>query len=84
MAPKKPQQRIELEWDEENIGHIAEHEVEPSEVEDVVQQRCYPTRAVNKSVRNGEERILLLGRTCADRHIFVVVTSVEKPAPSAR
>ena len=60
-----------FDWDEYNIGHIAEHNVRPSEFEEVM--RNDPIFQFQEE-RNGEQRILGLGHTNALRILFVVWT----------
>jgi len=43
----------EFEWDNENIGHIAKHQIAPCEAEQVVLNRPIDLEA---ELRNGEER----------------------------
>lgn len=58
-------------WDSANIGHIALHLVSPEEAEQVIANEPLD---LERQVRNGEERVLHLGVTSADRVLFVVVT----------
>lgn len=55
-----------LEWDEENIEHIARHNVLVSEVEEV----CYSRPLI---VRLRKDRWLVYGQTLAGRYLFVVI-----------
>jgi hypothetical protein len=61
----------ELEWDDENIQHIAHHSVNPQEVEDV----CF---GVHVSVREREQRYILSGQSAGGRYLNVVVERVGK------
>jgi uncharacterized DUF497 family protein len=63
-----------VEWDRLNLKHFDEHgRCRQREVEDVLQARCYPTRAVDLDREAGDEpRRLFYGRTCAGRHLAVV------------
>lgn len=61
----------ELEWDDENIGHIARHSVNPREVEDV----CF---GMHISERESGQRYILSGQTAAGRYLNVVVERVGK------
>ena len=45
---------VELEWDDENVGHITRHNVTPREVEDI----CYGLHISNKE---GKQRYILSG-----------------------
>ena len=60
-----------FDWDEENIGHIAKHNVVPEEAEQVVRNRPLDLEA---ELRNGEERIPHVGETDAGRILIVVST----------
>jgi uncharacterized DUF497 family protein len=62
---------MEFNWDSANIEHIARHDVEPEEAEQVVRNRPIDLDGV---LRNGEERTLHLGETDAGRVLFVVIT----------
>ena len=63
-----------VEWDRANLRHFDEHaRCRRREVEDVLQARCYPTRAVDLDRKKGDEsRRLFYGRTCAGRFLAVV------------
>lgn len=61
----------ELEWDDNNVQHIAQHEVTPEEVEDV----CF---GLHISAREGSQRYILSGRTSAGRYINVVIERIGK------
>ena len=61
----------ELEWDDENIGHIARHNVNPQEVEDV----CLGIHIIRKE---GNKRYILSGQTAAGRYLNVVIEHVGK------
>jgi uncharacterized DUF497 family protein len=56
----------DLNWDEENLDHIAAHTVEPDEVEDV----CYGSALIERA---SEGKHVLLGQTADGRYLFVVV-----------
>ena len=59
------------DWDEHNEGHIAAHHVEPREFEEVCANE--PIHIETRiDARSGEERVLELGHTNADREVFVV------------
>lgn len=60
-----------FDWDAANIAHIARHDIVPEEAEQVVETDPVDLELV---VRNGEERIVLLGATLSDRVLIVVVT----------
>lgn len=59
----------ELEWDDENIGHIALHGVNPQEVEDV----CFGLH-ISKSEK--KSRYILSGQTVGGRYINVVIERI--------
>ncbi len=61
----------ELEWDDENIEHVARHNVNPLEVEDV----CFGTHI---SEREGAQRWVLSGQSAAGRYLNIVVERVGK------
>lgn len=62
-----------LIWDDENVEHIAKHQVSPAEVEEV----CFGTeKVVLRAERAG--RYVVLGRTEAGRYLTVVVTAPHK------
>jgi hypothetical protein len=59
--------RIEgLQWDDENIKHIARHNVTPEEVVDV----CYGTHI---STRESGGRYILSGQSAGGRYLNVVI-----------
>lgn len=60
-----------LQWDDDNVGHIARHNVNPQEVEDV----CF---GVHISEREKEQRYILSGQTAGGRYLNVVVERVGK------
>ena len=62
-------------WDEENIGHLVRHDIEPEEAEQVTQNR---PADLGTELRNGEERIAQVGETDAGRILIVVTTMREK------
>ena len=61
----------ELEWDDQNIEHIARHNVGPQEVEDV----CF---GLHISQKAGDKRYILSGQSVGGRYINVVVEQVGK------
>ena len=62
----------EFEWDENNIDHIAKHQVFPDEVEDV----AFDDEPWVKKGR-GETRYML-GYTVAGRYLFIVYVLKDK------
>lgn len=61
----------ELQWDDENIEHIARHNVSPQEVEDV----CF---GFHISRKERGQRYILSGQTSGGRYINVVVERLVK------
>jgi uncharacterized DUF497 family protein len=59
----------DLQWDDENIGHTARHDVNPDEVEAV----CF---GLHVSERAGNQRYVLSGQTAAGRYLNVVIERV--------
>jgi hypothetical protein len=64
-----------FDWDEENVGHLARHEVTPDESEQVIQNRPVD---LGTELRNGEERVAQVGETDAERILIVVTTMKDK------
>ena len=61
-----------FEWDEHNSEHVAEHGLDPDDVEEaLIDPRRLGAPAYDV---NGEERRAVIGTTCAGRLLFVVVT----------
>ena len=58
-----------LEWDDENVEHIARHKVSPEEVEDV----CFGLHLKERQTR---QRYVLSGQTSAGRYVNVVVERI--------
>lgn len=65
-------QALNFEWDESNILHLAQHQIEPKDTEEVIKNR--PLELPPKEIRNGELRETLLGETDAGRILVVVIT----------
>ena len=61
----------ELEWDDENAGHIARHNVTPEEVVDV----CY---GLHLSEKAGGQRYILSGQSANGRYLNVVIERIGK------
>ena len=62
---------LEFDWDEQNIGHLARHQISPAEAEQVVINR--PVDLASE-LRNGEERVPHIGETNAGRILVLVTT----------
>lgn len=64
-----------VEWDSRNLRHFRMHgRCRRREVEDVLEARCHPTRAVDLDREADDEpRRLFHGRTCEGRYLAVVV-----------
>jgi uncharacterized DUF497 family protein len=58
--------QINLDWDDESVGHIDKHAIEPEEVEAV-----YLRRHLRERGRRG--RLYILGQTAAGRYLFIVL-----------
>ena len=61
----------ELEWDDENIDHIARHDINPQEVEDV----CF---GIHISRKEKDRRYILSGQSNVGRYLNVVIELVWK------
>jgi uncharacterized protein len=57
-------------WDDENISHLARHQISPSEAEQVIVNR---PADLSSELRNGEERFVQVGETDAGRILIVVI-----------
>lgn len=73
MAYTWCERRIALfDWDDANLEHIAEHDVEPEEAEEAVLDPKRVSRTAY--AREGERRYAVLGVTEDGRRLFVVFT----------
>jgi uncharacterized DUF497 family protein len=61
---------IEFDWDGANRNHLAAHDVQPDEFEQVFKYPRFETRQRRKN----EERVWCLGRTDNDRLLTAVYT----------
>lgn len=61
----------ELLWNEYRIEHIAQHHVEPEEVQEACDDRF------SIAYRQGQNRYRLYGQTTTGRYLFVVLERVE-------
>src|SRR5579859_1655174 len=62
-----------FDWDEQNVGHIACHQIGPIEAEQVILNRPMD---LSSELRNGEERLVQVGETDAGRILIVVTTTI--------
>jgi hypothetical protein len=62
---------LQFDWNEQNIGHLARHQISPDEAEQVLFNR---PRDIESQLRNGEERMTQVGETDAGRILIVVST----------
>ncbi|HEV8037987.1 MAG TPA: BrnT family toxin [Bryobacteraceae bacterium] len=60
---------IEFDWDEANIGHVARHDVTPTEAEEVI---LNDPLDIGVQVIEGEDRYVNLGSTRGGRVLLVV------------
>jgi hypothetical protein len=60
-----------FDWDSENVGHIAKHDVAPEEVEEVI---LGDPLDIGFDVVNGEERWSYLGETDDGRILWITIT----------
>ena len=58
----------EIEWDEDNIDHLAAHHISPEEVEEVLEGRIVRRRGGT----DAPDRWRVLGRTAAGRYLALV------------
>jgi uncharacterized DUF497 family protein len=63
---------LQFDWNEENIGHLARHQIGPSEAEQVLNNRPLD---LESNLRNGEERVAQVGETDGGRILIVISTS---------
>jgi uncharacterized DUF497 family protein len=66
MAP------FQFDWDEQNVGHLAQHQISPAEAEQVLENRPCD---LESELRNGEERMAQVGETDAGRILIVITTT---------
>jgi uncharacterized DUF497 family protein len=64
-------QMLDFDWDEVNVGHLARHQISPTEAEQVVINRPVD---LESELRNGEDRVPHIGETDAGRILVVVTT----------
>ena len=67
-------QELEAEWDDDNIEHIAQHGVDPEEVEEIVYEDCHAARIVRGRRRGIRElRWTVFGQTCVGRYLLAII-----------
>ncbi len=67
---------ISFDWNDENIRHVAKHDVTPEEAEQVLLGD--PLEINFDADRNGEERWTYLGETARGRILMVIMTLRDK------
>jgi uncharacterized DUF497 family protein len=60
---------LQFDWDDENRGHVAAHDVSCAEAEHVIKNEPFD---LEFQTENGEERFVQLGETNAGRILVVV------------
>lgn len=60
-----------FEWDDANIGHVAEHGVAPEEAEQAILNRPID---LGSEMRSGEERVAQIGETNGGKVLVVIST----------
>lgn len=58
-----------LVWDERNIDHIARHQVEPEEVEEV----CFSKPLILRARGKRQKLYYVLGQTGSGRYLFIML-----------
>jgi uncharacterized protein len=66
---------LSFEWDEQNLEHIARHDVDPDEAEAAIDN--YPL-----ILRTAENKYLAYGQT--DEGRFLLIVFIRKPGPLVR
>ena len=62
---------VQFDWDEDNIGHLGRHQIEPGEAEQVILNRPCD---LETHIRSGESRVVQVGETNSGRVLVVVST----------
>lgn len=64
---------VGFEWDEANIAHIAKHEVEPDEAEEVFSDS---SNVIDEDIEHStiEKRFLIIGKTQEGRLLYQIFT----------
>ena len=63
----------ELEWDDDNVDHLARHAITPEEVEELFQEATVRRRGGT----DAPDRVRILGRTTAGRYLTLIVQQKE-------
>jgi len=63
-----------LVWDENNVDHIARHQVEPEEVEEV----CYSNPLILRAGKKKQKLYYILGQSQNGRYLFIVARYIGK------
>jgi uncharacterized DUF497 family protein len=71
MKQSVDERRIEFDWDEVNVHHVARHRVQPEEAEQVI---INGPLDIGMEIVEGEEGFLNLGATSRGRILLVVTT----------
>lgn len=66
---------FQFDWDDENIGHLARHQISPEGAEQVIRNRPVD---LETELRNGEERVAQIRETDSARILIVVTTTCGK------
>ena len=64
-------ENLQFDWDEQNVCHLALHQISPGEAEQVLENR---PRDLEIELRNGEDRVTQVGETNAGRILIVIST----------
>ena len=69
---------VEIEWDDENVAHFADHGTEPWAVDEMVDQGEYEVIRHPKwrKSRKHRHRYLVTGRTLGGRGLLVIVDKI--------
>jgi hypothetical protein len=65
---------LQFEWDEQNVRHLALHQIGPVEAEQVVLNRPVD---LETHLRNGEKRLAQIGETDTGRVLIVITTMLD-------
>lgn len=65
---------LQFEWDEQNVRHLALHQIAPVEAEQVIRNRPLD---LESHLRNSEQRLAQIGETNAGRVLIVITTMLD-------